>query len=100
MKTNTYRYNWPEEIWALHLEVTSPLDVKSEILIEYLGSGAEEILPIPPQETMRYNICRYDDNNTSITLQVPEKVTLQLFENLDRAFYTDIPVTEDRLYLV
>ena len=90
-KNKQLKYNWTEDIWAIHIEVRNDTDEKGTLVLDYAGSDYEEKYPIGPSSSMRYNVCRHSAENTHLLITVPEGCEVLLFENLDRAFYTTSP---------
>lgn len=90
----SFRYKWKEDIWALHLELESNRGDAALARVTYEGSDSLEEFTVPARETMRFNLCRYDNQNTALRIDLPDGVTPRVYENLDRAFYTDIPTVD------
>ncbi|PKK90302.1 MAG: hypothetical protein CVV64_10065 [Candidatus Wallbacteria bacterium HGW-Wallbacteria-1] len=83
------RYAWSEDIWAVHIEVHNPCQNGGVLKIDYQDTGFAEEYPVPARASMRYNVCRHSGDNSHLLLSLPTAMDLKLFENLDRAFYTD-----------
>lgn len=91
MSSKVFKYDWTEEIWAIHIEVRNSSKDKGILFLDYSGTDYKEEYPIGADSSMRYNICRHSKNNTHLLIKVPQDCELLLFENLDRAFYTTDP---------
>lgn len=91
MNCKVLRYTWTDAIWAVHIEVNNEGAEKGTLQLEYVGTDYKEQYPIGARSNMRYNVCRHSAGNTHLLMTVPESCHLLLFENQDRAFYTDAP---------
>ncbi len=86
------KYEWKDDIWAIHLELKNKTDKKETATVFYSGDECEEDLVVLANEAMRFNICKYSNKNDYLEINLPEDFEMQIYENLDRAFYTDIPM--------
>lgn len=84
-------YQWNGDIWAVHVQAKNMRDSKGRFSVEFTGTGHTETFILGPNEAMRYNFSRHSMVNDSLVFAVPEGIELELFENLDRAFYTADP---------
>jgi len=91
------RYSWSDDIWAVHIEVHNPGQEAGLLKIDFQNTGFIEEYPVPAESSMRYNVCRRSRDNSHLLLSLPGAMNLSLFENLDRAFYTDSPVNLEQV---
>jgi len=89
------KYLWREDIWSIHLQVCN-FSNDPQILKIYnnFGDNQDENIPsiekinILPNEKLRHSLHRINNNHKESLIYFDENIEAQIFENLDRAFYS------------
>ena len=87
-------YTWKEKIWSIHVQVINYSNEKQVLLIHNDFRDNQGNLPfmekinVAPHEKLRYTFNRINEKQNKIVIYYDKTLDLQIFENLDRAYYS------------
>ena len=88
-------YLWREDIWSIHIQVMN-FSNETQVLLIYnnFRDNQNEDIPlieeinVAPNEKLRHNFNRINDKHNKIVIYFNKTVEVQIFENIDRAYYS------------
>ena len=88
-------YVWKKEIWSIHIQVVNCSNEKQVLIIHNLFRDNQnkdipliEKIKIAPNEKLRHTINRISEEHNKIVIYFDKTVKVQIFENIDRAYYS------------
>lgn len=88
-------YLWREDIWSIHIQVINFSNEPQILRIynNFKDSQNEDFslienIKVLPNEKLRHSLHRFDYDHEETLIYFDENIKAQIFENLDRAFYS------------
>jgi pyruvate formate lyase activating enzyme len=88
-------YLWKEDIWSIHIQVINFSNEPQVLLIynNFRDNQNEDIplieeIKVLPNEKLRHTFHKINNTHEETVIYFDETVRVQIFENLDRAFYS------------
>jgi pyruvate formate lyase activating enzyme len=88
-------YPWKEDIWSIHIQVFNFTNETQDLLIlnKFRDHRKNDIpliekIKVLPNEKLRHSFHRINEDHEETTIYFDEPVRVQIFENLDRAYYS------------